>query len=586
MCSYNAVQGIPTCLSPLMRNARASWNFTGYVTSDSDSVACSTSGHHYTANGSIASCLALRSGHCDIDSGDTYNDNLLKGVQEGLCSLDDVRDAAFRSLRIRFELGLFDPIADQPHWQHTPADVGSPLSARLSLNASERGLVLTKHQGDVLPLSRGKRIAVIGPHAQGKEVLIQPYPFMPACGSPPPTSAACTPDGPPCLSGLPCLPSGHCPPANASDPMFCVPSIAEALQAYNTGGQVTVTPGSNLFSELPGGISAAVAAAQAADTVVLTLGITTYDLWDGPKTPQGVHTIKYCSFNKLDFWQNQTCADGFLELEAHDRLSIGLPPAQHALAAAVLALNKPTVLVLLHGGAVAYAQEQQHTGPLAIVDAFYPGALGGPALARALFGLTNRWGRMPYTVYDDAWVNTTLMSQHDLSKDGGRTYRFYRGQPVAAFGSGLSLTSFALSLGSPAEVSLSTAAPATTAAVSVAAKNTGSRLGDVVVTAMLQPTQLDRTASTAVQPPPLTQALWQYTRLEDVAPGASASHTFTLGLADIALTDTASGDIVAMPGVYTLVFSDGSGAAAGTVTVRLTVTGSPLVLEPFPSKKP
>ena len=38
MCSYNAVLGKPTCLSPLMRNARHDWGFEGYVTSDSDSV--------------------------------------------------------------------------------------------------------------------------------------------------------------------------------------------------------------------------------------------------------------------------------------------------------------------------------------------------------------------------------------------------------------------------------------------------------------------------------------------------------------------------------------------------------------------
>merc|ERR1712159_869322 len=59
-----------------------------------------------------------------------------------------------------------------------------------------------------------------------------------------------------------------------------------------------------------------------------------------------------------------------------------------------------------------------------------------------MFGEVNRWGRMPYTVYEPEWVNKTLMSQHDLTADGGRTHRYYTGKPVIKFGYGLSLTTF------------------------------------------------------------------------------------------------------------------------------------------------
>jgi beta-D-xylosidase 4 len=45
MCSYNAVQGVPTCLSPLMVAARKQWGFQGYTTSDSDAVADAWSKH-------------------------------------------------------------------------------------------------------------------------------------------------------------------------------------------------------------------------------------------------------------------------------------------------------------------------------------------------------------------------------------------------------------------------------------------------------------------------------------------------------------------------------------------------------------
>ena len=87
----------------------------------------------------------------------------------------------------------------------------------------------------------------------------------------------------------------------------------------------------------------------------------------------------------------------YLELEAHDRTTIDLPQIQHDLAAAVLALNKPTVIFLLNGGAVAIDAEVAHKGdaPLAIIEAFYPGLRGGEALAQGIFGKHNKWGRLP-----------------------------------------------------------------------------------------------------------------------------------------------------------------------------------------------
>ena len=60
MCSYNAVNGKPTCADPLMRAARAAWGFSGYVTSDSDSVADIWRSHKYVPTAEQASCLAIR----------------------------------------------------------------------------------------------------------------------------------------------------------------------------------------------------------------------------------------------------------------------------------------------------------------------------------------------------------------------------------------------------------------------------------------------------------------------------------------------------------------------------------------------
>ena len=82
MCSYNSVNGEPTCTSPLMKAAREAWGFTGYVTSDSDAVGDAYRSHHYVQTGAEASCLAVKDGQCDIDSGNTFYDNLLDGVKQ------------------------------------------------------------------------------------------------------------------------------------------------------------------------------------------------------------------------------------------------------------------------------------------------------------------------------------------------------------------------------------------------------------------------------------------------------------------------------------------------------------------------
>ena len=88
-------------------------------------------------------------------------------------------------------------------------------------------------------------------------------------------------------------------------------------------------------------------------------------------------------------------ADPYIESEAHDRQTIDLPPTQHKLAQAILATGTPTVLVLMNAGMVAIDAEAAHGGPLAIIEAFYPGPYGGRALAKSIFGQENRWGRLP-----------------------------------------------------------------------------------------------------------------------------------------------------------------------------------------------
>ena len=117
-----------------------------------------------------------------------------------------------------------------------------------------------------------------------------------------------------------------------------------------------------------------------------------------------------------------------------DRVDLGLPAAQEALLQKVVALGKPVVLVLLNGSALAVNWASEHVP--ALVDAWYPGQAGGTAIADVLFGDYNPAGRLPVTFYHSA---DQLPSFDDYSMKG-RTYRYFQGQPLYAFGYGLSYT--------------------------------------------------------------------------------------------------------------------------------------------------
>ena len=84
----------------------------------------------------------MRDGGDDVDSGNTYYSSLLDGVSQGYCTMADVDAAVANTLKVRFELGLFDPPATQPLTQLGSKDVGTKEAAALNLRAAASSLVL------------------------------------------------------------------------------------------------------------------------------------------------------------------------------------------------------------------------------------------------------------------------------------------------------------------------------------------------------------------------------------------------------------------------------------------------------------
>src|SRR3712207_1471758 len=120
-----------------------------------------------------------------------------------------------------------------------------------------------------------------------------------------------------------------------------------------------------------------------------------------------------------------------------DRTSINLPARQEGLLKAVAATGKPVALVLMSGSALAVNWADANVP--AVLQAWYPGEEGGAAVADVLFGDYNPAGRLPVTFYKSA---EDLPPFTDYGLDG-KTYRYFRGEPLYPFGHGLSFTRFA-----------------------------------------------------------------------------------------------------------------------------------------------
>lgn len=155
-----------------------------------------------------------------------------------------------------------------------------------------------------------------------------------------------------------------------------------------------------------------------------------------------------------------------------DRTDIALPAIQQKLLEALHATGKPVVFVLTTGSAVGLAWAKEHLP--GVLVAWYPGQQGGNAVADVLFGDANPGGRLPVTFYESV---AQLPPFDDYAMEG-RTYRYFKGEPVFAFGHGLSYSRFEYS---GLRLSRERLSPGDPLEAECVVKNAGSRAGDEVV---------------------------------------------------------------------------------------------------------
>jgi beta-glucosidase len=175
MCAYNSVDGQPCCSNTYLLQdvLRDKWNFKGYITSDCGALADIYQGHKFVPTATDAAAVALKRG-VNLNCGSVYY-SLVDAVKQGLVTENEIDSSLSVLLKIRFELGLFDPAKDNPYNRIPESVVNSAAHRNLARKVAEESIVLLKNDG-VLPLKNNlHKYYVTGPNAAVIEPLIGNY---------------------------------------------------------------------------------------------------------------------------------------------------------------------------------------------------------------------------------------------------------------------------------------------------------------------------------------------------------------------------------------------------------------------------
>ncbi|MFJ3303509.1 glycoside hydrolase family 3 N-terminal domain-containing protein [Streptomyces sp. NPDC086549] len=504
MAAYNETDGVPASADPrlLTELLRAEWGFTGTVVADYFGIGFLETLHRVAGSPAEAAHRALEAGiDVELPTLKCYGKPLVAAVRAGTVPESLVDRAARRVLLQKCELGLLDET-----WQPEPdgpVDLDSAANRALARRLAEESVVLLDNPDSLLPLAPDSRVAVVGPRAADALAMLGCYSF--------PSHV---------LTHHPEVPTG-----------VDIPTVLDSLRAELPDAKVTFAEGCGVSDPDPSGFEEAVARASEADVCVAVLG------------------------DRAGLFGRGTSGEGC------DVADLRLPGVQGDLLDALVGAGVPVVLVLLTGRPYALGRWEGRLG--AVVQAFFPGEEGGPAVAGVLSGSVNPSGRMPVSVPRVPGGQPWTYLQPPLGLAGEASN--LDPTPLYAFGHGRSYTTFAWedfegtapAIGTDGSYDLS-----------LTVRNTGDREGAEVVQLYLH----DPVAS--VTRPDVR--LIGYHRLE-LAPGESRRVTFRFH-ADLSAFTDRSGARVVEPGALELRLAASS--ADVRHTAHLTLTGPVRVLGP------
>lgn len=374
MGGYSSLNGMPLCGNRRLIHdiLRDQWGFEGYYVSDCWALRDFHEHHMVTDTPEESAALALKAG-CDVNCGSCYQ-QLMKAYYKGMVTEEEIHQSASRALTTRLLLGM----GEKTPWDDLGyQDVDTPEAELLNLQTARESVVLLKNDG-ILPLEPRKlsAIGVIGPNADSTVVLQGNY---------------------------------H---GTASHFVTVMEGMRQVLEQdkgprllYAAGCEIMTARAERLASEYDR-ISEARAVAKASDAVVLCVGLD--ERYEGE-----AHHIS-----------TGECIGG-------DKEDLQLPDCQQKLIREVLSCGTPVILCCMAGSCMDLSPYV--SGVSAILQAWYPGAQGGRAIAEIIFGKYSPSGKLPVTFYG---ADYKIPDFTDYSLEN-RTYRYVKQGVLYPFGYGL-----------------------------------------------------------------------------------------------------------------------------------------------------
>ncbi|NLB90514.1 MAG: glycoside hydrolase family 3 protein [Clostridiales bacterium] len=375
MGAYNRVNGEAACASPYLLQQVLREEWGFDGYVVSDCGAIEDIHEHHKIAKTPAEAAALAvNGGCDLCCGYIFS-HLLEAVEQGLITEETIDQSVYRLLLARFKLGMFDPPQGQPYTNIDYKINDCDEHHQKSLKMAEDSLVMLKNDG-LLPLEKKgiKTIAVIGPNADNRTALYGNY-----AGTPSEVYTVWEGLKQVAPKGIRWILAQGCALIGGS-----------AEESWGEGDAYR--------------ISEALKAAEIADITIVVTGLT----------------------------GEQEGEEGY---GSGDRSTMLLPKSQRMLLDALRTIDKPMILINMTGSATVFPHEEHLN---AILQAWYPGQMGGLAVGKTIFGEANPSGRLPITFYKNM---EQLPAFEDYSMKG-RTYRYLDSEPAYPFGYGLSYTNF------------------------------------------------------------------------------------------------------------------------------------------------
>ena len=394
MIAYNRFRDVPCGANDYLINTilRGEWGYKGLVVSDCWAINdfFRPGAHGYSEDGIHAAAAAVHAG-TDLNCGVSYQ-HIPEAVALGLLDEADVDRSLVRLMAARYRLGELDGNLG-PWAALKDGIVEGEEHLRLARKMARETMVLLQNRGDLLPLKTDRKIALIGPNADDREMMWGNYNAIPE---------------------------------------FTV-TLADALKAripdlvcFRACGLVEAE------DDVLAGLADESEEARALRNCVLPV----LDEEAVLKQLEGIDVVIFAGgiSPRLEGEEMNVPLPGF---KGGDRESIELPAVQRRLLQTLHAAGKQVVLVNFSGSAIGLEPETVSCD--AILQAWYPGEEGGNALADILLGDVAPSGKLPVTFYKNVGQ---LPDFEDYSMKG-RTYRYFEGEPLFPFGFGLSYTRFA-----------------------------------------------------------------------------------------------------------------------------------------------